>query len=677
MSENSPFTPQSNDLNNFKEELLKRIRELETKLTSQITLNELKLSTDFQSLSKKVGVLTNNNKDILSSITSHKLKVEKISELEVFKNKVDSMLITHEVRIKKNMDEIEKIKTKYDKIISDNLYVPGYVGSSCQFRNISEYLSYNIADISRLKMEKDQLKKDMKDLKIKWDGIMKSMINMNDNTAKLCNSYTDNKEEYFKQALDHTQKELNQKSLDMRVVMQKYQNDSDQKIIDLREELNKLIKDASNLNNLINDNFYICDRQHEEMKKNITDGSDNLNKHKNLLDNLDGKIKTLQDRITLFEGVNSRVRKLYEMIGDKKYANNFINYNMNAKTISQSPPPRRIRGKDSNPELIIINPENQNMNNSNLKNNDNPIHYNSSKIILQKSVRNIQPKKLNIDFINSIPSIETPNLIKEKEEKKNNIKINISQDLNNKIQEKAKYNVKIKEKSKEDIKEVENEKKEEEKTNSSRRMKANGTNTNQVLPILTPGGRRNIIKQVVIKPVETENYINRNSYNNITTQISNDSHIQTQVQTSMAKNKKDSEPENENHGCKIVSLNLSPDSAIDDKREISKGRRPTKLKYDIVNSLINDYRAKLFSRGHTLDEINDGNNEIVDMPKRVSQAFGRTTYTFYLKKDIMNAAIANKNINGFGYNGPKKEKNLKIRIKSHDNVNNNNKLLKK
>jgi len=39
------------------------------------------------------------------------------------------------------------------------------------------------------------------------------MIHMNDNTAKLCNICTDNKQQYFQKALEHTQKELDQKIL--------------------------------------------------------------------------------------------------------------------------------------------------------------------------------------------------------------------------------------------------------------------------------------------------------------------------------------------------------------------------------------------------------------------------------------------------------------------------------
>ena len=115
--------PKPNELNTFKEELLKRMREFETKMTSQITNKELTLNADYQAFTSKINVLMNNNKEMISAITSQKVKFDKISELESFKNKTDSMLITHEIRIKNNIDEIEKIKTKYDKIISDNLYV--------------------------------------------------------------------------------------------------------------------------------------------------------------------------------------------------------------------------------------------------------------------------------------------------------------------------------------------------------------------------------------------------------------------------------------------------------------------------------------------------------------------------------------------------------------------------
>lgn len=88
---------------------------------------------------------------------------------------------------------------------------------------------------------------------------------------------------------------------------------------------------------------------------------------------------------------------------------------------------------------------------------------------------------------------------------------------------------------------------------------------------------------------------------------------------------------------------------------IKKKNGNEKRKNDMVNSLINEYRAKLFSKANSPEAKIELNNEILDIPKKVTQAFGRTTYMFYFKKDAIDCANANNNINNFGYNGPKKK----------------------
>ena len=632
--------PKPDELNTFKEELLKRMREFETKMTSQITNKELTLNADYQAFTSKINVLMNNNKEMISAITSQKVKFDKISELESFKNKTDSMLITHEIRIKNNIDEIEKIKTKYDKIISDNLYVSGYIGNSCQFRNLAEYLNFNIAEVSRLKMEKDQLKRDIKDIRNKFDGIMKSMVNMNDNTAKLCNNYTDTKQEYFQIQLNNAIKEVNQKSMDMRVVMQKFQNESDQKIVEIREEVNKLIKSESNLNNVVNDNFYICDRQHEEMKKNISSG------------------------------------ELNDMVESMNKLTNNMNYNLMSKTILQSPPQKKIGlgKKNSNPDLIKISSDNTNINSVRFENIENAVKSNltTKKKLLGKSVRN-DIKKLNLNLINNISSYDESIKTKEnddKEKKSIKLKINTTEDFNDTSFDKKVTNKKEnskeqdKDKEKERSKEIEKEKsKEIEKDMEKSPRLSKNNNTIQTLPILTLNGKKNHSKSSLFKLMESENDKSNNLHiNNIITVISNDSNSQTQTNFNLARIKKiGAELEQEAPGCKVVSLRL------EDKNNLSKSRRPPKAQYDIVNSLINDYRAKLFAKAHSPEAVNEIHNEILEMPKRVSQAFGRTTYTFYYKKDAVNNAVANKNMNNFGFNGPKKGYNFKSNLKPNEN----------
>ena len=356
------------------------------------------------------------------------------------------------------------------------------------------------------------------------------------------------------------------------------------------------------------------------------------------------------------------------------------------QSISPSPPPqRRMKSKNSNPELVKLNSDNGNLNNTNTKfsNIENNVKANlPKKQLLLKSVRKGQVNNLNLNYLNSMPSLDESyrnkdnNKSKEIKENKEIKEIKENKDTEEKLQT-AKNNTidNNNETSKNKIKLkliINDEMKEKEDIETPRLVKTNTENSIQTLPIITLNEKKNNQKQV--KFVETEvaknSNINENRYsNNILTVISNESQTKINTNSALSQIKKiGQELEQEAQGCKVVSLNLSPGSAKGDK----KNRRPPKPKYDIVNSLINDYRAKLFAKAHSPDAMNEINNEIIEMPKRVSQAFGRTTYTFYFQKDLMNAAYANKNVNNFGYNGPKKGYSFQANIKPRENNNLNN-----
>ena len=47
---------------------------------------------------------------------------------------------------------------------------------------------------------------------------------------------------------------------------------------------------------------------------------------------------------------------------------------------------------------------------------------------------------------------------------------------------------------------------------------------------------------------------------------------------------------------------------------------------------------------------------MIDFPRKIAQAFGRTTYNFFTKNDIINHINANKNINNFEITNNNKNK---------------------
>ena len=236
MSEIIP-NPNLSEINFFKNEIYGQIRELEKKLNLKINNTENKITTEFETFSAKINTLIEKNKEMVLSVVESKLKLDKISELEKFKSKVEGMVVTHDLRIRNNMDEILQMKLKYDRIITDNLYVSGFIGPTCQFKNLSEYLFYNISEFSKVKMEKDQLKKETKDLKIKLDGLTKKIITLNDNSVQLCNKYTDNKQKEFQNILDNALNDLNEKTVKMKSMVLEIQEKAEENKKNIRKNL--------------------------------------------------------------------------------------------------------------------------------------------------------------------------------------------------------------------------------------------------------------------------------------------------------------------------------------------------------------------------------------------------------------------------------------------------------
>jgi len=780
MAEISSNLNNNNELNIFKEEMLTHIRELEVKINNQISNKAFNLNKDYQEFTAQMNSLIKNNKEMVSDLVSQKLKIEKITELETFKNKVDGMLITHELRIKNNIDEISKMKLKYDKIVTDNLYVSGFIGNSCQFRNLSEYLSYNISEVSKLKMEREQYKKDMKEVKNKLDLAMKNMITLNNNSVKLCNTYTDNKQEEFRKLLEVAQGELNHKSMEMRAMIVQFHNETDLKMNDLKKEFNKLLEMKNEFNSYINEKYINYKKRHDELNlktikndENIDINRKNLENAEKQINNLDKEIKELNFQIRNYYMVNNRLALLIEQLGVNPSKSEIAKliFGIQANALNN----------ESNKPLSFIQPQKSSKNVNILKmqlNQPQPFKFEQVKNAKNyKNIGNFTPQKnnlfnkislikkvnfkeeINIDSENSsnyldetFKNNENKNSQKIKEKIKSNFNRNIKSNLKiNYIKPSSKYSCKninnkdISRDSKEHIKEndkennkgnsLENNKnnidnnidnkengkedninnnvnnnkencidnnkeniknnniKENTKENSFREYINNTVKNNikeqkiiprtilysdnqkeknslindkiQTLPLLTLGNKENNSEEIKKMNLSSSSFEKINIEKNKDLIMVLDKNNKINYYDKKNMKKIDIELEEDKKGCKFVALSLPPDPLKTPVINITRKKKvKNQGKYALVNNLINEYRAKLLSKAHSPEIKIDIENEIMDIPKKVTQAFGRTTYTFYFKKDINDFFNANRNINNFGYSKSKKS----YKIKNHRRV---------
>ena len=436
--DNNKIDLPSNELLNLKEEIFSEIRNTEKNLIEQINKKWYKVDSTNKSLLENINLIKDNHSRIIESITLQKLQLEKISDYESFKNKISSMTTTHEVRINSILDDISNFKTKFEKMLLDNLTVPGFIGPSSQYKSLQEYLSYHIFEFSKIKNEKDQLKIELKECKNKIDNFIKNLVSLNDSSISKCIVYIDNKvntlNEFMKTTLSNFEKKNSEMKQGMIYSQQK-----------LFENVKTHMKNFDNVLELKNDISLAMENKFKEFDIKLNEiGEINLKidekekKIQNLVNNLNALDKKLKE-------INSNLKETKFKATQNQTAIIKINARLkNGKFMGQS------NSTNSNNDIISVKEGN------NLSPNKNPkipnIGISQFKEVIAKGNNYLNKRKTANEDFSLLNKKDSKNNIlssKNKEMNKENSKEQIKEKNKEKIIEKSKE--KTKEKSKEKL----------------------------------------------------------------------------------------------------------------------------------------------------------------------------------------------------------------------------------
>lgn len=233
------------------EYLLSLIQKIETKNDSQLMTNTLNNNTELVSLQEQITSLSAKFDSISFQFSTIKLKTEKIDEFTSFISKANDLLTTHEIRINNVLKDLTNSKYKYDKIFLDNLVVPGFIGDYCKYKNLKEYLDFNIKEMSMLTNYKEKTTLDLKQYKEKIEGVIKEFqrqtsLFSSQQQAK-CNKV---KEEAF-DYIDKCRNDFYGKYDELQVFNSKYYNELKDKASQLNSERVKIL----NIKEEINERF--------------------------------------------------------------------------------------------------------------------------------------------------------------------------------------------------------------------------------------------------------------------------------------------------------------------------------------------------------------------------------------------------------------------------------------
>ena len=264
------------------------IKKLKEEIISQIQAEQLKYFKNFEKKIEESNSLINEsnkkfseNKAFFENILSQKYYFEKLDNHDKIITKINDTLLAHEIKLSKISEEINSLRTKYDKAILDNLLLPGQIGPSCQYKNLSQYLKNNIYDMTRMKTDNENMKNLSSDLKTRFELSQKNVTNLIDSCVQRANLYTDSRINDFNKILESKMIETNEKLMEIRMKNIQSKDKYTVNITEIKNDLEERIQDQEKKLNKLN----------QMLEKSVTEGK---------LEKLKNKVKNIKELLLNF-----------------------------------------------------------------------------------------------------------------------------------------------------------------------------------------------------------------------------------------------------------------------------------------------------------------------------------------------------------------------------------------
>ena len=291
-----------NDFLFFQNEVLKDIKNLETKMNEKIVQMNNLLEEQNSKIGNKI-IEINSRFDILSN----QIREKKNSEnpeifLQPFKKNIEESISKLDIKLNLAIKDFDNACFKYDKIISNNLSVPGLIGSSCPYDNLRPFLEFVNLKISELIKAKEKQTFDSKKYKEKLETIINNNKTQFETAQKKINEYC---KKGFAQCDTNCADRMNiiEKRIEgLRIENGQFSYELKQRSEEIKVEWEKLDNIEKNLNS----------RYNEELEK-----------YNNIIDKIGKKVDKYKNEFNL---IKMRFTELSEFIKDIRFRRN-ININ--------------------------------------------------------------------------------------------------------------------------------------------------------------------------------------------------------------------------------------------------------------------------------------------------------------------------------------------------------------
>ena len=134
----------------FKEEVLKDIKQLESKIYLKYDIQYNISSNKINKLESKMDQLSQRIEYLSSSITEdHSIK-EKVEKLFNSFSKLDEAIVLQDVRIKNNNQRLTETIDKFNKLFSETVIYPGVIGQKAKYKTFHELIDFVLFSLNQL-----------------------------------------------------------------------------------------------------------------------------------------------------------------------------------------------------------------------------------------------------------------------------------------------------------------------------------------------------------------------------------------------------------------------------------------------------------------------------------------------------------------------------------------------
>ena len=392
-----------NDMRFFQNDLLTDLKKLELQINSKITNINQTLSSKTNEYDSKIKKIFENISELISQLAERKYDNDRVEELLSIQNKVSEQIIENQSRISIIDKHLEESIFKYDKLILENLQLPGIIGISCKFKNCRMFFEniYNELKSNQKYKEQEQtiIKAFQEKVDTKQFKLENELNKIHQNINTICQAKFEKFYLKMEQRLQLTEDMINgyrlenskyaqdliKASTSLQIQWDKLENIKNEIYEKYYEELNtfKILVDSTTRKYYNQENeFKILKQRFSQLTEYLKDVKNQNKNYKEIVKNIDFTKRQSLDKN--YDNAN------YDKIGDdvKSYIKspspirNREKYNLNEDE-------NKIKKKQLNSS--VMNPKND----KNIKNmSPNKIRRNSVNIQEKKNINNIENKFL-------------------------------------------------------------------------------------------------------------------------------------------------------------------------------------------------------------------------------------------------------------------------------------------